>query len=194
MKKNKILLVDDEEIIVKAMKKNFEQEGYEVMTASCGEEAVEMNTSQQFDLIITDLSMPGMNGITVLAEAKKQNPDIGSIILTGYGDMTSAIEALRLGADDYLLKPCDTEELLLRTSRCLKNREAHQKVKFYENILPVCMYCKSIRDDRGVEPGKGKWMKMEEYIHSTSGTDFSHGICPACLEKQKLMLRNSKTL
>ena len=132
MRKNRILLVDDEESILKAMKKDFELEGYEVMTASCGEAALEMNKSQQFDMIVTDLSMPGMDGIKVLAEAKKQNPDIGSIILTGYGDMTSAIEALRLGADDYLLKPCDTEELLLRTSRCLKNREAHQKVKVYE--------------------------------------------------------------
>ena len=166
------------------MKKDFEQEGYEVMTASCGEEAVEMNNSQQFDMIITDLSMPGMDGIKVLAEAKKQNPDIGSIILTGYGDMTSAIEALRLGADDYLLKPCDTEELLLRTSRCLKNREAHQKIKFYENILPVCSYCKSIRDDKGVEPGKGRWMRMEEYLSAHSEVQFSHGICPECLEKE----------
>jgi len=185
MRKNKILLVDDEESILKAMKKDFEQEGYQVMTASCGEVALKMNNSQQFDMIVTDLSMPGMDGIKMLAEAKKQNPDIGSIILTGYGDMTSAIEALRLGTDDYLLKPCDTEELLLRTSRCLKNREAHQKVKVYENILPVCMYCKSIRDDKGVEPGKGKWMRMEEYIHINSGTDISHGCCPTCYKKHK---------
>jgi DNA-binding NtrC family response regulator len=185
MKKNKILLVDDEESITKAMKKDFEQEGYEVMIASSGEEAVEIIKAQHFDMIVTDLSMPGIGGIEVLAEAKKLNPDIGSIILTGYGDMTSAIEALRLGADDYLLKPCDTEELLLRTSRCLKNREAHQKLKIYENILPVCMYCKSIRDDKGVEPGKGKWVRMEDYIAFNCGTHVSHGICPPCFERHK---------
>ena len=182
MKKSKILLVDDEDSILKSMKKDFEHEGYEVVTASSAEAALEINKSQQFDLVITDLSMPGMDGIKLLTEVKKLNPDIGSIILTGYGDMTSAIEALRLGADDYLLKPCDSEELQLRTSRCIKNREAHQKVKFYENILPVCSYCKSIRDDKGVEHGNGKWMPMEEHIYNTSGTDFSHGICPVCTE------------
>ena len=182
---NKILVVDDEESILKALKKDFEQEGYEVMIASSGEEAVEIIQAQHFDMVVTDLSMPGMDGIAVLTKAKKKNPDIGGIILTGYGDMTSAIEALRLGADDYLLKPCDTEELLLRTSRCLKNREAHQKVKIYENILPVCIYCKSIRDDKGVEPGEGKWMRMEEYIHINSGTDISHGCCPVCYEQHK---------
>jgi len=181
---NKILVVDDEEIILKALKKDFEQEGYEVMTASSGEEAVDIIQAQYFDMIVTDLSMPEMGGIEVLAAAKKNIPDISTIILTGYGDMTSAIEALRLGADDYLLKPCDIEELLLRISRCLKNREAQQKVKIYENILPVCSYCKSIRDDRGVEPGKGKWMQMEKYIHITSDTDISHGICPVCYEQE----------
>jgi two-component system OmpR family response regulator len=87
--------------------------------------------------------MPGMGGIKWLSKVKKFNPDIGSMILTGYGDMNSAIQALRLGADDYLLKPCDTEELQLRTLRCLKNREAHQKVKFYENTVSACSYCKT---------------------------------------------------
>jgi YesN/AraC family two-component response regulator len=185
MRKHKILLVDDENSILKSMKKDFEFQGYEVMTATSAELALEICESQQFNLVVTDLSMPGMHGIKLLAEVKKLNPDIGSIILTGYGDMTSAIEALRLGADDYLLKPCDTEELQLRVSRCIKNREAHQKVKIYENILPVCAYCKSIRDDKGVEHAKGKWMPMEEYIQATSGTDVTHGICPICYEKEK---------
>jgi DNA-binding response OmpR family regulator len=67
--------------------------------------------------------------------------------------MNSAIEALRLGADEYLLKPYDTEELQLRTFRNLKNSEAHQKVKLYKNILPLCSYCKSIRDDKDMEHG-----------------------------------------
>jgi DNA-binding NtrC family response regulator len=182
MKKSKILLVDDEDSILMSMKKDFEHEGYEVMTASCAEEALNINKSQEFDVIVTDLCMPGMDGIKLLAEIKKITPDVGSIILTGYGDMISAIEALRLGADDYLLKPCDTEELQLRTYRCLQNRQARQKVKFYETILPVCSYCKSIRDDKGVEYGNGKWVSMEEYIYTASGTDVSHGICPVCTE------------
>nr|MBF0222774.1 response regulator [Desulfobulbaceae bacterium] len=184
MLNNKILIVDDdEESILMMLCKDFEEEGYEVMTAASGEEAIKKLQNSPFDIVISDLAMPGADGIAVLNEAKKTNPDIIAIILTGYGDMTSAIEALRLGADDYLLKPCDTEELLLRTTRCLAKQEAFQKVKFYENILPVCMYCKSIRDDKGSEPGKGKWMRMEEYLHQKSGTDVSHTFCPNCKEQ-----------
>ena len=121
----------------------------------------------------------------VLYEAKKQDPGIGTIILTGYGDMTSAIEALRLGADDYLLKPCDAGELLIRVARCLERQEAFRKIKLYENILPICIYCKNIRDDAGTEPGKGKWLRMEEYLSRKIGTDVSHGCCPVCYETHR---------
>lgn len=118
MRKTKILLVDDEETIVKALKKDFECEGYAVITALSGEEAVEIIEAQHVDLAIIDLSLPGIDGRAVLAKVKEKNTHIGVIILTG-GSIHSAPEVLRLGADDYLLKPCDTEELLVRIKRCL---------------------------------------------------------------------------
>ncbi len=185
MKNKNILLVDDEETILSSFRKSFEYEGYTVTTASNGEQAVTILQNTHFDLVITDLVMPGVDGIGVLREAAKKDPDICVIILTGYGDMTSAIEALRLGADDYLLKPCDTDELLLRVSRCLEKQDAMRKVKLYENILPICMYCKSIRDDTGTEHGKGKWMKVDQYLYHKSGTIISHGCCPECFEKHQ---------
>lgn len=188
MQNKKILLVDDEESILNSFRKDFEHKGYTVTTAASGEEAVTHLQSNHFDLVVTDLAMPGMDGIGVLQEAKKQDPEIGAMILTGYGDMNTAIEALQLGADDYLLKPCDADELLLRVARCLEKQEAFRKVKIYENILPICMYCKSIRDDTGTEPGKGKWMRMETYLRQKSGADISHGCCPECFEKHMEML------
>jgi len=109
----------------------------------------------------------------------------GVIILTGYGDTTSAYEALRLGADDYVLKSCESDELMMRIQRCLEKQNAFQKVKFYENILPVCVYCKNIRDDVGTEHGKGKWLRMEEYIRTKSESNNSHDCCPVCYEKHK---------
>ena len=180
---NKILLVDDEESILKSFCMNFRHAGYNVTTASSGEEAVEKIQEHHFDIVVTDLSMPGLDGIAVLVESKKHNPDIGAIILTGYGDTSSAIEALRLIADDYVLKPCDSEELLLRIARILKNKEAFRKVAFYENILPVCMHCKSIRIDKGAVPESEKWVRMEEYLHNKNGTDVSNTICPQCKDR-----------
>jgi DNA-binding response OmpR family regulator len=183
---NKILLVDDEESILKSFGMNFRQAGYNVTTASSGEEAVAKIQEHHFDIVVTDLSMPGLDGIAVLVESKKHNPDIGAIILTGYGDTSLAIEALQVVADDYVLKPCDIDELLLRIARILKNKEAFQKVAFYETILPVCMYCKSIRVDKNAvraEPGGEKWVRMGEDLHNKNGTDVSHTICPQCKDR-----------
>ena len=171
MLNRKILLVDDEKSILKSSCKNLEHAGYEVTTAEGGEEAITKLQAGHFDLVITDLAMPGIDGLRVLKEAKKQeDQNIGAIILTGYGDMTSAIEALRLGADDYLIKPCNVDELLLRVERCLekmdafkKNKElnskltdlnhelsnAYNKIKETNRILPICKVCQDIRDNRG---------------------------------------------
>ena len=183
MQNKSILLVDDEEIILNSIGTDLRQENYDVTLATSGEEAVTLLQDSRFDLVVTDLSMSGLDGIQVLKEAKKIHSLTGVIILTGYGDMTSAIDALRLGADDYVLKPCESDELIIRIGRCLEKQEAFQKIKFYENILPVCMYCKSIRDDTGTEPGKGKWMHMEEYLNVKSGTNVSHTFCPQCRER-----------
>ncbi|MDM8540430.1 response regulator [Desulfococcaceae bacterium HSG9] len=183
MLQKKILLVDDEEIIRKSFRKDFEFENYAVTTAVSGKEAITILENDRFDIVLTDLVMPGVDGIDVLKETKKLNPEAGTIILTGYGDMDSAIEALRLGADDYLLKPCEMEELLLRMTRCLEKKEALRKVKLYEKILPLCMYCKSIRDDTGVESGKGKWIAIEQYMLAKDGTLMSHTFCPQCREQ-----------
>lgn len=73
--------------------------------------------------------------------------------------------------------------ITIRIERCFEKQEAFRKVKLYGNILPVCMYCKNIRDDAGTQPGKGKWMKMEDYIQSKSETDISHAFCPQCLKR-----------
>jgi len=185
MNPEKILLVDDEPSILSSFSLDFRYEGYKVSTASAGEKAIDALRTGHFDLLITDLVMPGIDGIGVLQAAKKINPDISSIILTGYGDMSSAVEALRLGADDYLIKPCDFDELLLRVKRCLEKKEMTRKLKLYEKILPVCMYCKSIRDDNGCEPGQGQWMKLEEYLYKKSRTFISHGCCPQCSQLHK---------
>ena len=177
MRSPKILLVDDEESIRLSFYRDFEHEGYSVTTAASGEEAIEILNKGHFDLVISDLSMPGIGGIGVLQEAQKQNPETGTMILTGYGDMNSAIEALRLGADDYLLKPCDIDELLLRVARCLEKQEAFRKVKQYEAILPICSFCKKIRND------EDSYEPVEDYLHKHSGLDFSHTICPVCYKK-----------
>jgi len=124
-----LLLVDDEEVIRKSFGYDLFDAGYVVTTAESGASAIKLIQKNHYDLIITDLIMENMGGLEVLEAAKQISPGSGVLILTGFGDMNSAIEALRLGADDYLLKPCDPEELLIRIDRCLKKLAAFEKIE-----------------------------------------------------------------
>ena len=182
---NRILLVDDENSIRISLADELEDEGYSVTTAASGEEAFALLKENDFDLIITDLVMEGIGGIEVLKKAKTLDPIISVLILTGYGNLETAIAALRLGADDYLLKPCEIDELLLRVQRGLEKREMQKRIALYENIFPVCAGCKKIRDDDGRKPGSGEWLQMETYIMRKTGVQPSHGLCPECAEKMR---------
>jgi DNA-binding NarL/FixJ family response regulator len=123
MRTRTILLADDEEIIRKSLGRELRAEGYEVTAVESGEGAVALLEQKQVDLVITDLRMDGLDGIGVLKQTKAMAPELPVIILTGYGDMASAINALRLGADDYILKPCDMSELIFRMSRCFEKQD-----------------------------------------------------------------------
>ena len=191
MKTYKILLVDDDLLILQAISSSLENEGYNVTTAANGEKAIELIKENNFDLILTDLVMEPVDGMGVLKKAKEKNPESIVIILTGYGDLISAIEAIRLDADDYLLKPCESEELSFRISSCLEKLELKRKVKAYETIVPVCCVCKSIRNDAGKEIGTGEWMPVEEYILTKSKMAVSPTYCPECIKKE---LENLKVL
>ena len=141
-----------------------------------------MLNKASFDLVITDLVMAPMNGNDVLKKSKEINPEMMVIILTGFGDMTSAIDALQLDADDYMLKPCEPEEMYFRVSRCLEKLEFKRKIRIYEDILPVCCVCKKIRDDSGRDPGTGQWMEVEEYIRDRAKVDVTSTYCPECAQ------------
>jgi YesN/AraC family two-component response regulator len=183
MRKYRILLVDDDIFILTGIAKDLESEGYNITTADNGSRAIELLKVHDFDLVITDLVMDTVDGIQVLAFAKEHNPDTMVIILTGYGDLDSAIDAIRAGTDDYMLKPCEPEEMYFRVSRCIEKIELKNRLKSYENILPVCCVCKSIRDDSGSQPGKGRWVSVEKYIHSKGKMDITSTYCPECARK-----------
>jgi len=132
-----ILFVDDEEIIRKSFVRELEMEGFAVTAADGGRQALATLAEGEFDLVITDLVMPEIDGLGVLKAAKETAPHIGVIILTGYGDIGSAIAALRLGADDFTLKPCEIEELTLRIHRCLEKGQLLQTLSLQNRRLEV---------------------------------------------------------
>jgi len=185
MKQKSMLLADDEQLVLNSLFRELASDELEVTLAANGEDAVDMINAGHFDIVVTDMMMPGLDGFQVLKAAKKRDARTMVIILTGYGDMDSAVDALRLGADDFLQKPCDPGELQYRISNCLVKQEMERKIFLYENILPVCCYCRKIRDDRPGERGEGSWYTLEEYFNKASGVSVSHGICPDCYIEQK---------
>ena len=108
----RLLLVDDEEGYVKVLAKRMTRRNMEVMTALSGSEGIQRLRKQDFDVAILDLKMEDMDGIEVLKVFKKMVPDMPVIMLTGHGTEKAAREGLDLGAFDYLMKPCDLEELV----------------------------------------------------------------------------------
>ncbi len=128
MKGHHILLIDDDAIVLSGFRKLLELKGYRVTTATDPEEGLQTLKGGEVDLVITDLITGGMDGITILRKAKRLNPTTAVIILTGYGDLNSAIDAIRLDANDYILKPCDAEELYFRVDRCFKDLELKRKI------------------------------------------------------------------
>ena len=137
-----------------------------------GDKAVDLLQQTAFDLVITDLVMERVDGIQVLKKTKEIDATIMVIVLTGFGDMLSAIEALRSQADDYMLKPCESSEMFFRVERCLEKLELARKIDLYQKILPMCCVCKKIRDDTGKVPGRGKWTRGA--VHPRQGPAGHH--------------------
>jgi DNA-binding NtrC family response regulator len=183
MRKYKLLLVDDDPFILEGIGEDLERNGYHVTRASNGETAVELLESNRFDLVITDLIMDSTDGIQVLKKTKELNSDVQVIILTGFGDIDAAIEALRSQADDFLLKPCESQEMLFRVKNCIEKQELTRKINLYHKILPICCVCKKVRDDSGRKPGTGEWISIEQFIHEQSDLDITSSYCPDCAQK-----------
>jgi YesN/AraC family two-component response regulator len=118
--KKRILIVDDEEIVRYSLVNILRSHGYEVVDVASAEAGLKILYEQEFHLVLTDLVMEGMDGLELLENVKVLSPRTMVILITGYGSLKTAVTALRLGVYDYLIKPCDEDELLLRVRRALE--------------------------------------------------------------------------
>ncbi len=123
-----ILLVDDEVAFVETMAKRLKKRNIETITAFSGEEGLEtLKTHQDLDVIVMDVKMPGMDGLETLKEIKTTSPLIEVIMLTGHATVESGITGMKLGAFDFLFKPCDIEELAGKVKDATKKKREHEE-------------------------------------------------------------------
>src|SRR5437867_7222442 len=135
--RERILIVDDEENLVALFKRILQKEGYEVQCASSGEEALDKLETEWFDLVITDLKMPGMDGLELLSKGKAVNPTMPFIMLTAFGTVHSAVAAMKEGAYDYLVKPVDNEEFTLVVKKAMELHRLQREVERLRNQLEL---------------------------------------------------------
>ena len=123
-----IMLVDDEVSFVETLAKRLDKRNIETLSTFSGEECLEtLKTHQNLDVIVLDVKMPGMDGLETLKEIKKEYPLIEVIMLTGHATIELGIDGMKLGAYDFLTKPCDIEELVDKLEEATKKKRAHEE-------------------------------------------------------------------
>lgn len=129
-----VLIIDDEERFLKTTQALLEKEGYKVLTAVDGRQGLEILKGKRIDVVVLDVKMPGMDGVEVLQRIKAGHPLVEVLMLTGHATMETAIDGLKLGAFDYLTKPCDISTLKQKILAAHDKRSAMlekiQKAKF----------------------------------------------------------------
>jgi DNA-binding NtrC family response regulator len=120
MAEKTILLVDDDASLRRVLAHHLTEAGYRVLTAAGGKSGLEVFTEEQVEMVITDIQMPEMSGLDLLRRIKVMNPDTVVLVITAYGSIETAVEAMKLGAHDYITKPFDREELLLTVGKGLE--------------------------------------------------------------------------
>ncbi|MBC8458113.1 MAG: sigma-54-dependent Fis family transcriptional regulator [Deltaproteobacteria bacterium] len=124
-----ILIIDDEENIRKYLGRALAKDGFDVFTAEYGKEGLNLLVREHIDIVLLDLNLPDINGLDVLKEIKGVDVQSVIIIITAYGDITSAVEAMRLGAYDYLTKPFDIEDIKIVINKALKIIGLEDRIK-----------------------------------------------------------------
>lgn len=156
MSKHRILVVDDEHLIRWSLEQNLSKQGYDVTTASTGEEALKLAKEESPDLMLLDIQLPGMNGMEVLEKVKESDEDILVIMVTAHGVLETAVKAMRMGAYDYVNKPFNLDELAIVIKKALETGELKREVQHLrseqtkrygiQNIVAESRHMKNVLD------------------------------------------------
>jgi DNA-binding NtrC family response regulator len=121
--KGRVLVIDDEAIVRVSCERVLKPEGFDVVVTSRGDEAIDFLEKEPYDVVLTDLKMPDMDGLEVLKIIKERWPDIQVIIITGYGTISTAVQAIKMGAYEYIEKPFTPQDILEVVEKAIKEKK-----------------------------------------------------------------------
>lgn len=163
----KILVVDDEEVTRLSLAEILSLEGYQVASASSGEEALQKLEKEAFDLVLADLVMKEVDGLQVMEAAKKLSPDTVVIMLTAYGTLESAIQAMRQGAYDYLIKPCGAQEIVASVESGLaEQRQERRRQELMSRVEEMLRALKAEEDETPTSVSRGDQLTRVRFLQS----------------------------
>jgi DNA-binding NtrC family response regulator len=163
----RVLAVDDEEVVCESIRRVLTAEGYHVSTTTSSVEGVELLRKESFDLLLLDIKMPEMDGIEVLRRARDVSPDTEVIIVTGYATIDTAVEAIKLGAFDYLEKPVSPPQLLVAAARALERKHL---VNLTDRLRSELESRYSVGNVICSSPGMRKVMRLVARVAPTTST------------------------
>jgi len=189
----RVLIADDEATSRHLIQVTLGGWGFEVLVAVDGDEALRvLEEPSPPEIALLDWMMPRVDGLEVCRRIRAAPPDATTyiILVTARGGLENVVQGLEAGADDYITKPFDPRELharlhagvrIVQLQKALLERfqeleDALKRVKQLQGLLPICSYCKKIRNDRNY------WEQVDAYVASHSEVQFSHGVCPECYE------------
>ncbi len=174
-----VCAVDDDPRNIQLIGNILENNGYDPAVFLSGEQLFLYLEKETTELILLDIMMPEMDGLEVCEKLKKNFSlkDIPVIFITAKTDTVDLVKGFEVGAVDYITKPFEEAELLVRIKTHLDLKWAREEIDTLRGLLPLCANCKKIRDDNGI------WERMETYIEQRSDAKFTHSICPECIEE-----------
>ena len=180
-----ILIIDDEASLRRTMARILQRAGYEVTTASNGEEGLMLVSEQSFDLVFSDIRMPDMSGLDLLKTVHEKYPDLPVILFTAQPDLNSAVEAVRSGATDYLMKPLKPQAVIDRTKSVLeKSQKERRKREIQRQIDSLQAELNTLDKDEGEATGDSK----PEQASSSSDRYFKCGSLTLDLYAQRVTM------
>lgn len=192
---DKILVVDDEESLRLTMKLKLKAAGFDVDVAEDGEAAIEKLKLQKFDAVLLDINMPRMSGIEALGIIRQQFPQTETIMLTGFADFSTAIECLKNGARDYLVKPIDTTELITRLKSLLRSKSSEQALFEVQRQYMSIFFNDMMGPLKEITESLDKALKLKSKSDSPEREKLikaAHGRCDTMVKEIQMLLNFSR--